>query len=267
MKIELRNHLEKSPSGRPEDDFQPYIDTFLLEGASDPLGGVLVLPGGGYHHRAFHEGNPIAEKFNALGYHAFVLQYRVMPYIYPDPQRDMIRAIKIIRSHAAFWKLGKLAVLGFSAGGHLAASGTIFCDQIDASEGDEADNFSGKADAMVLCYSVISMSDDFGLPVCGRNLFGPESTSEDFGKTDMHKFVTPGTPPAFLWNSAGDTTVHYRNALEFAQSMWQNENKCELHVFPDGPHGKGLALGRRDLAVWPELAAQFLETTAGFTRA
>ncbi|MBQ4329646.1 MAG: alpha/beta hydrolase [Lentisphaeria bacterium] len=267
MRIELRSQLEKSPSGNPADDFQPYIDTFLLDGASDALGGVLVLPGGGYHHRAKHEGNPVAEKFNALGYHAFVLQYRVAPYTYPAPQLDLVRAVKIIRSHAQEWKLGKLAVLGFSAGGHLAASGTMLANKIDASEGDKFDEFSGEADAMILCYSVISMSDDFGNPGCGEYLFGTGSTLEDYAKVDMHKLVTPETKPAFLWHSADDGCVNIRNSMEFAQAMWNCGNSCELHVFPHAPHGKGLAMGRKDISVWPELAAQFLETTAGFTRA
>ncbi|MBO7329527.1 MAG: alpha/beta hydrolase [Lentisphaeria bacterium] len=267
MRIELRNHLEKSPSGMVEDDFQPYIDTFLLDGASDALGGVLVLPGGGYHHRAKHEGDPVAEKFNALGYHAFVLQYRVTPYTFPAPQRDLVRAVKIIQANAQQWKLGKLAVLGFSAGGHLAASGTVFHDQINADEGDEADKFSGKADAMILCYPVISLSDDFGHYGSGEYLFGKGCTTGDMAAMDVHKAVTPGVPPAFLWHTATDATVNVQNSMIFARQMWQNENKCELHVFPEAPHGKGLAMGRKDISVWPELAAQFLETTAGFLRA
>ena len=267
MRIELHSHLEKSPSGKIEDDFQPYIDTFLLDGASDALGGVLVLPGGGYHHRAKHEGNPVAEKFNALGYHAFVLQYRVAPYTYPAPQLDLVRAVKIIRSHAGEWKLGKLAVLGFSAGGHLAASGTMLADTFNADENDKTDQVSGKADAMILCYPVISLSDDFGHRGSGEYLFGDQASQENLAKLDMQKLVEPGTPPAFCWHSATDATVNVQNSMEFARQMWKNGNKCELHVFPDAPHGKGLALGRKDISVWPELAAQFLETTAGFLRA
>ena len=267
MRIELRSQLEKSPSGNPADDFQPYIDTFLLEGASDALGGVLVLPGGGYHHRAKHEGDPVAEKFNALGFHAFVLQYRVGPYVYPAPQCDLARAVKIIRSHAQEWKLGKLAVLGFSAGGHLAASGTMFAEKYDSPFGDEADNFCGKADAMILCYPVISFCNEFGHVGSGQYLFGSEEAGQKSCVADMHLCIDGSTPPAFLWHSATDATVPVRNSIEFANGMWKNERKCELHVFPDAPHGKGLALGRKDISVWPELAAQFLETTAGFTRA
>lgn len=267
MRIELRSQIEKSPSGIPTDDFQPYIDTFLLDGASDALGGVLVLPGGGYHHRAKHEGNPVAEKFNALGYHAFVLQYRVSPYLYPAPHQDLVRAVKIIRSHAQEWKLGKLAVLGFSAGGHLAASGTMLSEKFEKNEGDEADSFCGKADAMILCYPVISCCDEFGHTGSGQNLCGSVEAGQQSPVADMHLAVNDNTPPAFLWHSATDGCVPVCHSTEFAKSMWNNNRKCELHIFPDAPHGKGLALGRKDMSVWPELAAQFLETTAGFTRA
>ena len=267
MRIELRSQLEKSPSGNPADDFQPYIDTFLLDGASDALGGVLVLPGGGYHHRAKHEGNPVAEKFNALGYHAFVLQYRVAPYTYPAPQLDLVRAVKIIRSHAQEWKLGKLAVLGFSAGGHLAASGTMLSEKFEKNEGDEADDFCGKADAMILCYPVISLTGDYGHIGSGMFLFGNDSAVVERAALSMEQLVDEHTPPAFLWHTAEDQVVDVANSTEFAKRMWACGNTCELHVFPHGPHGRGLAWGMHDLKQWAELAGNFLELNAGFTRA
>ena len=267
MRIELRNHPEKAPGGNPAETFQPFIDTFLLGGASAPLGGVLILPGGGYSHRAFHEGNPVAEAFNALGYHAFVLQYRVSPYRYPAPQRDLIRAVKLIRSHAAQWRLDKLAVLGFSAGGHLAASGTMLADEINADEGDKADSFSGKADAMILCYPVISLTDDFGHRGSGLYLFGENAGKEEIAKANMQRLVDKSTPPAFLWHTAEDNGVPVRNSVSFAEEMWKCGNTCELHVFPHGPHGRGLGLGMPDVKQWTTLAARFLETSAGFTKA
>jgi acetyl esterase/lipase len=267
MRIELRNHLEKPACGGCESDFQPYIDTFLLDSTRIPLGGVLVLPGGGYSHRANHEGNPVAERFNALGFHAFVLQYRVSPYHYPAPQRDVIRAVKLIRANAQKWHLDKLAVLGFSAGSHLAASGTLMADEINADEGDEADNFSGKADTLILSYPVISLTDDFAHKGSGLMLFGENSSEAERCKLNLQNLVKPGTPPSFLWHTAEDTGVSVRNSIEFANKMWQNGNCCELHVFPHGNHGLGLGQGRQDLSQWPELAATFLVSSAGFNKA
>lgn len=266
MRIELRNHLERSSSGDPADDFMPYIDTFLIDSSRDPLGGVLVLPGGGYHHRAPHEGDPVAKRFNDLGYHAFVLQYRVAPYRYPDPLRDLVRAVKLIRSRQQEWYLDKLAVLGFSAGGHLAAAGTMLADTVNANEGDEIDNFSGKADAMILCYPVISMVS--GVAHCGSAdyLFGEDASSRA-SILNMDERVDGNTPPAFLWHTADDPVVNSMNSVNFASRMWENHRDCELHIFPHGPHGKNLAPGRHDVKQWPALAAKFLEVTCGFPRA
>lgn len=267
MRIELRNQIELPPTGSEEDKFQPYIDTFLLDAAASPLGGVLILPGGGYHHRAVHEGDPVAKKFNELGFHAFVLQYRVTPYNYPAPQRDLIRAVKLIRSRADQWRLEKLAVLGFSAGSHLAASGTMLADRINADEGDEADKFDGQADAMILCYPVISLTDNFAHRGSGEFLFGKNSSDETRSICNMQNHVNETTVPAFLWHTAEDSCVPVENSIEFAKKMWACGNKCELHVFPVGWHGLGMGYGMKDIKVWPELAANFLEISAGFKRA
>ncbi|MBR7131281.1 MAG: alpha/beta hydrolase [Lentisphaeria bacterium] len=266
MRIQLRNHPEAAPTGIPEDDFQPYIDTFLIDSVRDPLGAVLILPGGGYHHRAYHEGDPVARKFNALGYHAFVLQYRVAPYRYPAPQRDVIRAVKLIRANAPQWYVEKLAVLGFSAGGHLAGCGAILADSIDAAEGDEADDFSGRTDAMILCYPVISLSKANAHVGSGNCLLGEEASLEERAKLDLQDIIDEQTPPAFLWHTAEDQAVHVSNSMDFASAMWKKGKACELHIFPHGPHGRGLAEGRHGLKKWPEMAADFLEHTCGFAR-
>lgn len=263
MRIFLRNNS----SGHGESDkFQPYLDTFLLPGTSTPLGGVLIVPGGGYAIRGDYEGDAVAAKFNALGYHAFVLQYRVAPERFPAPQQDLVRAVKIIRSQAASWRLEKLAVLGFSAGAHLAASGAMLAEKFAVNEGDEADNFPGNADALVLCYPVISLTAEYAHGNSGKNLFGPETPDEVRAQLNMDKLVDSATPPSFLWHTADDDAVSVLNSVNFAQNMWQCGNSCELHIFPHGYHGRGLGYGTPDLKQWPELCAVFLETTAGFTR-
>ena len=266
MRIELRKEFIKSPTGNHHEDFMPYLDTFLYDGACNPLGAVLVLPGGGYTHRAYHEGDPVARRFNALGYHAFVLQYRVAPYTAPAPQQDVIRAVQIIRSRAAEFRLNpdQIAVLGFSAGAHLAASGTLLADQL-GSEDEEFAGVSGRADALVLCYPVISLSEPFAHRGSGSALTGSTDT-ETMCRYDANRLVDEKTPPTFIWHTADDAAVSVRNSLEFAEKMWLHGNTCELHVFPHGPHGRGLAAGHKDLRQWADLAAEFLETSAGFVR-
>ena len=267
MRIELRNELIKSPAGNHHEDFMPYIDTFLCDGAKSPLGAVLVLPGGGYTHRAYHEGDPVARRFNELGYHAFVLQYRVAPYVAPAPQEDVILAVKIIRSRAAEFGINpdQIAVMGFSAGAHLAASGTLLADKIP-NEIPEFAEVSGKANALVLCYPVIALTENYAHRGSGTALTG-SSDVEVMRKYDLNTLVDDRTPPAFLWHTADDAAVSVRNSMVFADKMWQCGNTCELHVFPHGPHGRGLGIGHKDLRQWPELAAEFLEHNAGFNRA
>ncbi|MFA6816986.1 MAG: alpha/beta hydrolase, partial [Lentisphaeria bacterium] len=90
-----------------------YMDTYLLD-TETPCGAVIVCPGGGYSHLAEHEGRPIAEVFNSLGFHAFVLRYRICPTHFPEPQQDVLRGIKIVRMHANEWKINsdQIAVCG-----------------------------------------------------------------------------------------------------------------------------------------------------------
>ena len=257
---------------REKDDsaFQPYIDCFPVDGVCGhmPLGAVLVLPGGGYTHRAYHEGDPIARKFNALGFHAFVLQYRVMPDKYPAAQLDVLRALKIIRSRAGEFRLrpDQIAVLGFSAGGHLAACAGLLHDKFDEKCGDEADAVSGRPDAMILCYPVASVTETYIKP--GRELpEGTEYCDENGAAIDPDKLVTAGTPPTFIWHTAEDPVVPVCGSMQFASAMWECGNCCELHVFPKGPHGGGLWLGTQDASDWPREAAVFLKYRLGFEAA
>ena len=252
-------------------DFQPFLEMSILEHPrTRPSGLVLVLPGGGYSNRAEYEGVPVAKKFNELGWHAATLEYRVAPNTYPAPQQDALRAIRIIRSRAAEWGVAKdqIAVLGFSAGGHLAACcGTIW-EEIDADAGDSGDAESGRADALILCYPVIYLSH--GHAGSGKHLLGTDApTAEQLSPLDLDKRVSGATPPAFLWHTAADQTVDVRNSIDFAEAMWKLGKLAELHVYPSGKHGQGLG-NRNDLypeiRTWPQLASNFLKT-AGFTPA
>lgn len=257
MRINLWDHFEGTS---PE----PFIETFLHKGAANPLGGVLVVPGGAYSHLGSYEGNAVAETFNDLGLHAFVLNYRVLPNRHPAPQQDFVRAMAIIRSHAQKWRLGKLAALGFSAGAHLVTSGTMLQSHYESPE-ISREPFA-PADAMILCYPAVSLTDDFANMRCGDNLFGDVPT-ETKAALNMQNWITKDTPPTFLWHTADDDTVNVRNSMIFAEKMWACGNSCELHVFPHGFHGRGLGFGTKDLRQWPALAATFLDATCGFVKA
>lgn len=253
--------------GRDVGEFMPYMETFILDTAT-PRGAVIVCPGGGYNHRARHEGNPVAERFNELGFHAFVLEYRVTGIKFPDPQQDAFRAIKLIRRHAEEWKIipDQIAIGGFSAGGHLSASTGVFFDEIEALNGDEADAFEQRPNALFPCYPVIDMDPKrFGHAGSGRCLSGSEDpTQEQLDQLSLQLHVKENTPPAVMWHTADDG-VKVQNSLAFADAIWKKGGIAELHIFAKGPHGLGLAEQYENIKVWPQLVAQFLKTVCGFT--
>lgn len=259
----LWSDAKRTPDGAVG-EFQPFLEPYLLPG-DKVRGCVIVCPGGGYTIRAPHEGALIAEKFNAMGFHAFVLQYRVVPYVYPAPQEDALRAIKLIRTHAEEWgiKANKIAILGFSAGGHLACSAGVLYDEIPANNADECDAASARPDAEILCYAVISAGTPYANLGSFQNLFGTQTPSDaELEMVACEKHVDADTPPAFLWHTAEDATVAVENSLNYALALRRNKIPFAVHIFPDGPHGIGLADNRpglEDVTIWPDLAGTWLK--------
>ena len=240
--------------------FQPHLTPYLLSSSkAGPC--IIICPGGAYQHRADHEGGPIAEKFNRLGFNAFVLHYRVHPQShFPSPQQDALRAIKIVRSRATEFNIkpDTIALLGFSAGGHLTVSASFLYDELQANAGDVADTVSARPDASILCYAVIS-----GLtqPNVGsfQNLLGESKPSkEKLAALSGERHVNKHTPPAFLWHTAEDSGVHVTNSINYATELQRHGIPYSLHVFPFGTHGLGLAASKPDVARWPELCVDFL---------
>ncbi len=261
---QIRLWKNDTSCGTPEKDFQPYIECYL-----HPAGGrraaVLVCPGGGYGGRAAHEGAPVAERFNQLGFHAFVLHYRVAPYRFPEPQRDALRAIKLIRSRAAEFGVipDQLAIGGFSAGGHLAGCAGTMYREIEANDGDAADGMSSRPDAVILCYAVAAFCKEWGHRGSGENLLG-EKLEELEARFILPDQVNADTPPTFLWHTAEDQAVPVENCLFFAQALRRNNVLFGLHVYPVGRHGIGLAPDFPDARNWPELCADFLKHRCHF---
>lgn len=243
------------------------IVPYLLE-SDEPLPGVLVLPGGGYGHLAPHEGHDIAMWLNRAGFHAVVLNYRLgsAGHHHPAMIHDAQRAMRVVRSHAAEWgiKPDGIAVLGFSAGGHLASTLAVHHATFRCADDDLVDRFDARPDAAVLCYAVIDMA---GTPSHGgsRNaLLGPRKDDAELRlQLSNHRHVTAQTPPTFLWHTADDPSVPLPNALQFAGACREAGVPMELHVYESGSHGLGLANGpdrKCDpmIAGWADLCAAFL---------
>jgi acetyl esterase/lipase len=237
--------------------FQPTITPYTIESQSSS-GCVIICPGGGYGHRAEHEGEPVAWALNERGIAACVCEYRVAPYRHPCPLLDAQRAVRWVRAHAEELNANPEAVgvLGFSAGGHLASTAGTHYD-LGRGDGDEIDRRSCRPDALVLCYPVISFGE-FGHRGSMRNLLGDEPPEELVRSLSNETQVTAETPPTFLWHTADDPGVPVENSLLFAQALSTNEVPFELHVYRSGRHGLGLGSDLPHIATWIDLCAEWL---------
>lgn len=255
--------LELWPGGAPgamgdslED--RPRLLPFLPPSAG-PRAAVIVCPGGGYAKRAPHEAEPVARWLCSLGIAGIVLHYRVKPYCHPIPLGDAQRAIRTVRARAAEWNLdpSRVGILGFSAGGHLAASAATIFDDGDPDAIDPVERFSCRPDAAVLCYAVITL-DRFRHHGTLINLLG-DPPDEDLRRyLSLENRVTARTCPTFLWHTSDDQAVPVENSLLLAGALRKSEVPFELHVFPHGSHGLGLAADTPAVRNWPSLCADWL---------
>lgn len=212
---------------------------------------VVIFPGGGYVSRAEHEGKGYAEWFNSIGITAFVVDYRVAPYKHPAEISDAMRAVKYVRYFADKYGIdkNKIAVMGSSAGGHLAASVSVHYDKDFYQATDNIDRESCRPDATILCYPVIDMLE-YRHDGSRANLIGdrPFQSEKDF--MSLYKQVTPNTPQTFIWHTAEDSVVPCQNSLLYAMALAEAHVPYEAHIYPYGHHGLGLAPDMPHVAQW-----------------
>ena len=227
-------------------------------------GAVVICPGGGYGGQAAHEAEPIARWLNGLGLSAFVLYYRVAPYRHPVPLADAQRAIRVVRDQAARWSVApdRIGILGFSAGGHLAASAGVHHALIAYAPVDRADRKSPRPDFMILCYPVISFGPH-GHRGSMENLLGVKPGKALRRMLSLETTVDATTPPAFIWHTASDGGVPVENSLLLASALSRNRVAFALHVFPDGAHGLGLAESQPAVRAWTSLCGEWLKGIVG----
>lgn len=259
----MTSRLQLWPAGAPELEGTPAADfpilTPFLVDSDEPTPAIVVCPGGGYHRRAEHEGEPIARWLNTLGISAFVVDYRVAPHRHPIPLGDAKRAIRTVRAGATEWNIDpdRIGILGFSAGGHLAATASTLWDHGNTGAADPIEHQSSRPDLSILCYPVISFINATHMGSM-NNLLGELSSLEARRALSPELHVTAETPPAFLWHTADDAVVDVDNSLHYASALRRNGVPMALHVFPSGEHGLGLAADHADANIWPELCARFL---------
>lgn len=258
------------------------LQTYIIDSSEQmkynkrPL--VLICPGGGYGFVSDREAEVMALQFTAMGYHAAVLTYSTYPVRYPAQILEVAQAWRLIRENAEAWNVlsDKIVILGCSAGGHLAASYSLFCgeDFVTKSVGMTADKL--RPAGMILCYPVIT-SGEFSHRDSFATLLGSDYDSlvgtELLEKVSLEKQVTEKTPPAFIWHTYTDNVVPVENSLLFASALRKHNVNCELHIFPDGGHGLGLASElsqdsngwgvQEECKIWIQLAEVWLKSKFG----
>lgn len=223
--------------------------------------GILVTPGGSYRRVVLDkEGSALAASFNAQGYTLFVMTYRLPADGHAEgadaPLADVQRAMRTLRARAAEWQLDpqRLGILGFSAGGHVAASlGTRYQDTVYPPL-DAIDRQSARPAFMALVYPVITMHAEIDHPISRQQLIGDAPDAEQIRRYSAEQQVDENTPPTFILHAVDDPAVKVENSVVMFTALRRVGVPVEMHLFEQGKHGFGIrdALGL-PVAVWPEL--------------
>jgi acetyl esterase/lipase len=242
------NLIMGKPLIRLGDVSTPTITLYAAPAEHNSGAAVVVFPGGGYQILAIDlEGTEVCDWLNSIGVNCILLKYRV-PQTGPYPKssaalQDAQRAVGMVRQHATEWKIdpGRVGVLGFSAGGHLAAALSTHYDQRLYPAVDAADQLSCRPDFAFIIYpGYLALSE--------KNFeFNPDIP------------VTSSTPPAFVIQ-AEDDPVHVENAVAYFMALKKAGVPAELHLFAKGGHGYGLRPGLNPVTKWPALAQTWLYT-------
>ena len=227
---------------------QPTITLYPAPGAQNSGPAVVVFPGGSYRILAIDlEGTEVCDWLNSIGVNCVLLKYRV-PESGPFPKseaalQDAQRAIGVVRQHAAEWHIDpkRVGVLGFSAGGHLAAAVSTHYEQRLYPAVDAADQLSCRPDFAIILYPGYLANAEKNFE------FSPDIP------------VTASTPPAFLVQ-AEDDSVHVENAVEYFMALKKAGVPAELHTYAQGGHGYGLRPTEKPVTRWPQLASRWLHT-------
>lgn len=201
---------------------------------------VLICPGGGYAMCSQREAEPVALQYLKEGYNAFVLWYTVAPKHFPHALREVAASVELIHRNAEAWNCDEslVAILGFSAGGHLAA---LYSNAYDWPEVREVLPESKPVQASVLCYPVISADPAVAHMGSFECLLGHlPLTTEETERFSCDRLVRDTTPPAFLWHTSEDNCVPVQNSLRYATALAGHHVPFELHIFPYGYHGMSL---------------------------
>lgn len=215
---------------------------------------VVVFPGGGYVRLAInHEGYDIAKWFAQRGVAAFVVKYRMQEHGFPAPLLDGLRAVRLVRKQAQEWGIdpAKIGVIGFSAGGHLAASVTTRSGfSIDNT--DPLAAISARPDFAVLGYPVITLTGPDAHAGSRKALLGENPDPALLRDNSLQLQVTDKVPPVFMLHGIGDQSVPAGNSLAFFTEVQKYNKQSELHIYQTNIHGVGMIQGQGSVSAWPQ---------------
>jgi len=222
---------------------------------------VIICPGGGYRILSNErEGVQYANWLSTLGITSFVLKNRLQEFGHPAPLQDVLRAVRIVRSRAAEFKVNpaRIGVMGSSAGGHLAASaGTLF-DHAAGRTGAALDATNARPDFLILMYPVISMDDPVAHAGSRKALLGATPAPELLQLMSLEKQVTAATPPTLLVHTQEDQSVPVENSIRFFQALTRAKVPAEMYLFEHGSHGMGMRTGLGTASDWSKRAEEWL---------
>ncbi len=242
---------------------QPTLSVYLPAAEKKTGAAVLICPGGGYRRLAVDiEGYEIAGWLNSLGIAGIILKYRlpsdsIMADKTIGPLQDAQEAMRQIRRHAEEWGIrpDKVGVIGFSAGGHLAATlSTRYADPVYRPE----DSISARPDFAILVYPVISMDPAITHAGSRKRLLGESPSDSLIRRYSNEQQVTAATPPTFVVHAADDRSVSPENSIRYYRSLLHSGVPAELHIFQSGGHGFGLARNGKRESLWPENCYKWL---------
>lgn len=222
---------------------------------------IIIFPGGAYAVRATHEGEGYAVYLNSIGYDAFVCDYRVAPHHFPLPLLDARRAVRTVRYYSEKYGIdkNKIAVMGSSAGSNLAAILSTYTKPIEFEGIDEIDKEDFMPNAQILCYPFITLADEeLTHPGARANFVGEGNTALAY-KISPEFNVIDSTPPAFIWHTSSDDGVNVIHSYIYAKALKEHNIPTEMHIFPFGGHGLGVAPNNPHVAQWTTLLKNWLE--------
>ncbi|MDD7419850.1 alpha/beta hydrolase [Blautia sp. HCP3S3_G3] len=253
-----------APGFDPEDSRQEQPFLIFVPSGQKNSDTILIAHGGGFLWRTGCEGIDTAKYFHDRGFHTAILSYRLLPYSRMDSFADMRRAIRLLRSKTEAWELGEhLYVMGFSAGGMLAANCATQFDYGNPDTDDPVERVSSRPDAAVVGYgamSAVSFPCEFGKTI-ENEIWGRNRREQLFLAPE--KNISADTPPFFIWQTMSDDGRHGMNLAKALQDAWV---PYEIHIFQNGEHGLAMADGNNDLDLdiphihhWGELCTEWLK--------